>query len=49
MFAGEANLLLEKDHKRMTTIGGDFKGEFLCKVHALEVEIGAHWLLPRAS
>ncbi|KAL1661280.1 hypothetical protein GGF50DRAFT_118130 [Schizophyllum commune] len=45
VFAGEANLLLDKDHKRKTTIDGDFKGEFSCKVHALEVEIGAHWLL----
>ncbi|KAL1720372.1 hypothetical protein EV715DRAFT_197163 [Schizophyllum commune] len=46
VFAGEANLLLDKDHKRNTTIDGDFNVDFFCKVHALAVEIGAHWLLP---
>ncbi|KAL1702836.1 hypothetical protein EV121DRAFT_292894 [Schizophyllum commune] len=45
-FAAEDKLLLDKDHKRSTTIDGDFDVAFFCKVHALAVEIGAHWLQP---
>ncbi|KAI4522024.1 hypothetical protein K525DRAFT_238513 [Schizophyllum commune Loenen D] len=46
VFGDDVKLLLDKDHRRETSIDGDFNVDFFCKVHALAVEIGADWLLP---
>ncbi|KAL1661277.1 hypothetical protein GGF50DRAFT_129613 [Schizophyllum commune] len=46
VFGDDVKLLLDKDHRRQTSIDGDFNVDFFCKVHALAVEIGADWLLP---